>query len=457
MLTDFAGVLRQNALVQTGDSVLVGLSGGGDSVVLLDLFRRLAPTCALTVRAAHLNHGIRSDSQQDVEFVRNLCRKWNIPLDVAGCNVPALAAGKGVGIEAVARAERRKFLLQTAADHDCRVIALGHHRDDQAETVLHRLLRGSGVTGLAAMQLQIGPWIRPLLSFPRERLRHYLAGRQLLYLEDQSNADLAFTRNRIRHQLLPLMRSFNPRIDDHLWRLSRQVHAEEAFWNRETDHLLHEISDWEEGGLVLDRPRLRELHPAVRRRLLRRALAEVRGGLLQISARHLKDFEIFVLSEPPQGELHLPKVWIGRRYQHILLRTGPPPQPAPFALELPGPGSYVLPGGEKLGVSMVARSGDEDTSLVEFDAAAVHFPLTVRTFSPGDRFRPSGSGGSKKLKDFFIDQKIDRWTRQRVPLVFGHELLWIVGMRRCEGLRPRAEGPILQLRILPGENRREPF
>lgn len=447
----FFKVLSENDLVRPGDRVLVGLSGGADSVALLHLLLEAAGTMRFSVRAAHLDHAIRPDSDNDAAFCGRLCRDLGVPLTVERIDVPALAAEGGAGIEETAREIRRDFLQRTFAARDCRIIALGHHRGDQAETFLHRLMRGSGLSGLAGMALRSGPFIRPLLSFSRKELFGFLEECGHAWVEDPSNGDPAYTRNRIRHQLLPLMGSFNPRIGEHLARLSTRIALEEDFWGKEAQRRLEGMVRPGKDGLRLDRKGLLSLHPALRARVLRVALGRVRGNLLGISAVHIETVD-GLLAGGSQSEAHLPGAWAACRYGHLWLRPSAPEAQGPFCIAIPGPGTYLLPGGGGLRIDLVEASRGESPEAVEFDPRRAPFPLKVRTFRPGDRFRPSGMDGSKKLKDFFIDAKVDREVRGGLPLLEGEEILWVVGMRRCAGRRPApGDRPVLRAVLTKSE------
>lgn len=447
MDTEFISVIKEHRLVLPGQKVLVAVSGGPDSVALLTLFQRNAETLGISLQVAHLDHQIRRESSDDALFVARFCAELGVELITAAVDVVALAREAKEGLEAAGRRARRAFLLETAERYGCARIALGHHRGDQAETVLHRLLRGSGVSGLSAMALQQGPFVRPLLFFGREQLLAFLATQRLPYRVDESNRNLAFTRNRIRHELLPLMQRYNPRIEEHLVALSRRVSVEETFWREQESLGLSAALLPADGEVQLDRQALLALHPALRIRVLRRALEALRGDLQEISAEHLESLGALVVSERPQGDLHLPRAWIGRRYERLLLRPVAPELLPPFAIDIPGPGSYELPGGGRLLFSIEVSGAQESRQVVEFSAASIAFPLKVRTFQPGDRFRPCGQGGAKKLKSFFIDAKIPREERVRIPLLLGPELLWVVGVRRCAGYRPAGSGEkVLRIR-----------
>ncbi len=435
----------RHSLPEAG-GVLVALSGGGDSVALLHLLLHLAPHFSLQVKAAHLDHGIRAESGRDVEFVRQLCRKWKVPLTVEHLDVPRLARERGQGLEEAGHELRREFLQRTADSLGCDYIALGHHRGDQAETLLMRLVRGSGMTGLAAMQPLNGRLIRPLLDFSRKQVEDYLKAIGQNYLQDASNDDLYYTRNRLRHRVLPELAELNPRLEENLAALTRRISFEEDFWQQKVKEALCAVRTLGEGELWLDRPAVLKLHPALRARVLRQALQDVRGDLRGIGAVHVEALEKLLEAAAPQAEAHLPGAWGGRRYERLWLRPAPPKMTAPFSVEVPGPGEVQLPDGRRMLFSLESVPQGESLLAVEFPAHLVPFPLTVRSFRPGDRFHPCGAPGSRKLKKFFIDAKIERETRASVPLLEGRQILWLAGLARCQQWPcAEGEGPVLRV------------
>ncbi len=431
-----------------GERLLVGVSGGPDSVALLHILHVLSGALPLCLHVAHLDHSLRCASAADAHFVSELCRGWNLPLTSRRIDVRSEARRLGVGLEEGARLVRRAFLEEVASAHGCRWIALGHHRGDQAETVLHRFIRGAAVSGLAAMAPCTPPYLRPLLGFGRRQILRYLGEHGLRWREDASNDDPAFTRNRLRKEILPLLAEINPRIEEHLFRLSRRVALEEDYWRGEEDRALAQLRRRSDSETTLDRAKLLQLHPSLRLRVIRRAVLEVRKHLEGIGAVHLESIERLLLGPKPQAELHLPGIFIRRRYERLSLSVLPSPCAQPFIFEISLPGRFLLPDGRMLQAELLPASLGEGRDCVEFDAAAVSFPLTVRSFRPGDRFHPSGSPGGKKLKDFFIDRKIDATLRSSLPLVVSEEILWVAGVRRCHGRRPLVDRPVLRLSLI---------
>lgn len=441
--------LDATGMLPAGSRGLVAVSGGADSVALLHLLHEAAEARRLNLHAAHLDHALRSDSPADAAHVRELCSALAVPLSVARIDIAALARAGTGGLEETAREARRTFLRETAQAHGCEWIALAHQRDDQAETFLLRLLRGAGTTGLAGMRPVDPPFVRPLLDFSRVELVEWLAGEGIAWREDASNRDPAFARNRVRHELLPLLESYNPAIRLRLNELCRQLGDDEDDWATRSTAELQRMAELSEGECRLPCAALVEASPAMAGRLVRAALKCVRGDLRRLDAAHVNAVIALARGARPQGELSLPGAWVGRRYERLLLRRTPPRIVLQPPLAITAPGLYPLTGGRVLAVSLADGSHGEGRNSVEFCARQVGFPLQVRAPRPGDRLHPAGMTGTKKLQDLFVDLKLSVEERASTVLVFGGEqLLWVAGLRRCEGLRPTpAIGPVLRLEL----------
>lgn len=455
MLQRLEQCLRHDVSLPSQATVLCGVSGGADSVALLLLLQRLAVSYPFTLHAAHLDHGLRPESADDAAFVVALCARLEVPLSSERIDVRALSVERGEGLEAAGRFARRRFFEATAAGLGGAHIALAHHADDQAETILFRLLRGSGIGGLAGMRPRVGPYIRPLLSFSRAELRGWLQAQGEVWRDDASNLDPTFSRNRIRHQLLPELQTFNPCLEEALCRLGAQVALEEDDWRQRVEAFICQQVQAGVDGEEVPIAALQALTPALRRRVIRELLVRARGDLLRIDAVHLDLVDGLMDGARPQAEVHLPAAWVARRYDRLLFAARVP-ECAEFSLQVEGPGDYPLPDGSLLQVALVdAVPADECPLTACFDAASVPFPLLVRAMQPGDRFQPSGMQGRKRLKDYFIDARIDHETRRRTPLLFsGERLLWVAGRRRCEGDWPRSGEPVLKMSYQSTKNSR---
>jgi tRNA(Ile)-lysidine synthase len=449
----FHKTLLLSGCIPTGSHLLVAVSGGADSVALLRLLHGLAETLNLSLEAAHLDHGLRAVSRDDAAFVAQLCHQLGVSLPVARQDVAEIARRRKGNLEEVARDVRREFLEATAKERNCDLIVLGHHAGDQAETFLMRLMRGAGTAGLAGMRQVDGRIIRPLLSFHHEELVTYLEEGGFAWREDASNIDHAFTRNRIRHQLQPLLESFNPNITSQIAGLCEQLRLDEDFWSELANRTLTELGTRVDGGYSIQRGALAGLAPSLASRVIRAALHEIRGDLRSITATHIGDVLQLVCAGPPQGELHLPGSWVACRYEQLLLYREPPGVVAGLELVLDGPGTYPLPDGRRLQLSVSDHASGGNHAAVELDASTLQFPLTLRHCLPGDRFRPSGMDGTKKIQDFFVDLKLAMEDRKKTLLLVEKEtILWIVGLRRCEGWRPVAGKPVLRVQIVQKES-----
>jgi tRNA(Ile)-lysidine synthase len=402
---------------------VVALSGGADSVSLLDVLASLAAAGAFRVVAAHLDHGLRPDSAADAAFCEDLCRRRGVRLRAGRADVRARAARDRGGLEDAARAERYAFLRSVRESEGAVGIAVAHTRDDQAETVLLRLLRGSGLSGLSGMRARSDDLIRPLLGFGREDVIAHLRARGLSWREDPTNADLAIARNRVRGELIPYLEAhFNPRLRETLARTAAVLAGEADL----REGLAEPASPLGDGPRVtLPRGRLSAVPRAAARLRLRRAL-DAAGGLRGIGLLHVERILDLAVREGSSGRrIALP----GNREAAIHfdeVRIGPArPPAAAFDLPLTVPGEVVLPGGDSLSARpargpAMARGASAVVAVPEGD-------LAVRTRRPGDRVESAGRDMS--LKRFLMAQGVPAGERGLLPLVAaGPRVVWMPGL-----------------------------
>jgi tRNA(Ile)-lysidine synthase len=431
-----AQALRGLGHPSAGDRVVVGLSGGADSVALLHVLAALGGHRGFAVVAAHLDHGLRPDSAADAAFCRDLCETLRIPFRTLRADVAARRRAEGGGLEEAARRERHAFLHAVKAEENASWIALAHNRDDQAETVLLRLLRGAGGLGLSAMRPRAGDLLRPMLTLSRRDVLDHLAERSLSWREDPSNADVAIARNRVRHELIPyLERHFNPAVREALAR-SAALLAEDA------DVLAAGA------GETLTVTGLRSVPRAVARLTVRRALQGA-GGLRGVGLTHVDAIVDLAATEAPSGRrialpgdreavFHFDEVRITRRRAPA----------SPFSLPLTVPGAVALPDGSRL-VARAAR-GPAGASAAADVVAVPDGPLEVRTRRPGDRVRASGRDVS--LKRFLMDKRVPAQDRESLPLLAaGRRVLWVAG-QRIDGA-DAAEQRFVRLELLAADGR----
>jgi len=441
----FRDTITRHSMLQPEDRVLLAVSGGPDSTALLSLFGDLAEEMRLDLHVAHLNHGWRgAQSARDAEFVRRMAFRRGMPVTVGQVKPSTWSARRGrqSSREAIGRDLRMTFLLETAQQIGARRIALGHTRDDQAESFLLRLLRGSGTRGLAGIYPVVdGVFIRPLIDVRRHEIMSFLKARRLRYRIDPTNRDTQLTRNRVRRRLIPLLqRDFNPAVIDALSHATEILRDEETYLEEVAAAAYETLVDRSGPGVALRTSRLRDLPAALQRRVLRMALAEVRGDLRRITLPHVEKVLQMVRETRGPRSLNLPDALL-LRLEGGLLRIG---APAPGKNDLGGPcrealcpvpGAISLPSLDlHLRARLVPVDGlhaalqDAGSNRAFLDADLLPGPLLIRPRRTGDRFVPLGAPGSRKVKSFLIDRKIPVDERGMIPLVLsGDRIAWIVG------------------------------
>lgn len=454
-----ARFIGERRLFMPGDTVIIALSGGADSMALLDILVNL-PQLRLKLVPAHLNHLLRGEeSGGDELFVRQTAERYGLTAEVSRVDVAGAAAAARLSLEEAGREARYDFFRKLARKYGAASVALAHHRDDQAETVLLRLLRGSAGSGLAAMRPKGGDglFVRPLLDVSRGEIEAYLLKAGIPWREDGSNSDIRFLRNRIRHELLPLLRGYNPRIAESLGQTAAALACDEELLCAVTAGAFGRCVTSAGDARIVDLGLLGSEHRALRPRLYRLAIAEVKGDLRRISFSHIAAVEKLVAAEPPNATLDLPGgVLVVREYGRLLFSpvgSRPVPPEDHFSLRIDGAGGYRLPDGRSLVVEEFPslpegwRSQGRNTLWVS--ASAVPLPWEVRYFCAGDRFHPLGMTGEKKLKDLFIDRKIPREERGRIPLVLsGGRIFWVGGVQPAAVVGGVAEGTgVMRLRL----------
>ena len=455
----------------TESMLVVAVSGGPDSVALLHALLSLSATANLRLHVAHLNHNFRGEeAEEDARFVANLAQELGLPATVEKADPIAYQRDSGISsFEEAARELRYGFLSGVAADDKPAAVALGHNADDQAETVIMHIIRGSGLHGLKGME-ELSTWrsrdgasqvalFRPLLQVNKAETADYCHRRGISFREDTGNLLSRFTRNRVRHELLPALRSYNPRIRDALVRLANLASLEVDYLDKEVSKVWPSVAGREQDWLTLDSNLLASLHPLIARLVLRRAYEQVAGDTRRLQEVHVEDMAGFLDSRAGRV-LDLPRgLRLHAGYGRLLLGKGlevPCPLPTfegEHLLDLPTASGDVatdLPGWT-VTAQRVTLSGPEPTdpftAHVDQDAISSG-PLLVRTRRPGDRFQPSGMQATKKLQDFFVDQKVPRSWRDRVPLLVADRgIAWVVGYRVAEwaGARPDQDREVLQL------------
>ncbi len=425
-----------------GDGVLVAVSGGVDSVVLLHVLRELADELRIALTVAHLDHGWRGEaSAADATFVESLAAEAGIPVISKRIDETTLGAHDALGREERARAIRRSFLVEAAAAAGATKIALGHTATDRAETVLFNLARGTGTAGAAGIDAVNGPIVRPLIDLTRVAIEAYARERGLTWREDATNEDVSFARNRIRHRVLPELTEINPRVIEAIGRAADlaadAAHVETYLASRLWDDVL--VCE-ESGDVRLSRPALAALSVPIRRIVLREALRRVRGDLTGIGREHAQTLAERIDTVDGHADAHLPGLFARVDRETVSLSSSPFPSTSTWEQSI-GTGRTTLPE-RRLSIDLeildrtACRIEPVDRSVEVADADRVSFPLRLRNRRIGDRFTPLGMERPIRLKAFLINEQVPFSDRDELPLLCDCEkIVWVVGLRLSNDVR----------------------
>jgi tRNA(Ile)-lysidine synthase len=476
--------IQRYSLIPHKELVVVGVSGGADSVCLLHVLAKCQKKLGIKLHIAHLNHQLRgAESEADAEYVSNLAGSLGIPSTIDRQDVAAYRTERNCSIEEAARQLRYAFLARVAREVGANRIAIGHTRDDQVETILMHILRGTGITGLCglapcspmAYDRQGMSWlasplslrakrsnllvIRPLLDITREETTSYCQEHQLDPRIDSSNLSPSFFRNRLRLQLLPLLRQYNPSVDQALLRLADIAKEDNALIEQQASGWWDEVARQENNAIYLNRKQIASLPIALQRHLLRASVTKLAGDVRDIEASHIEAARS-LLNKQASKRISLPHGFICQGgYDELVIASPPsviaseawqsqlPPCPFPplsdeFPLKVPGktvfPGWKVIASIVRERAASLSSQGTLSTSertyqgnlVAHFDLHKTGTELFIRQRQPGDRFQPLGMSMPKKLYEFMVDAKIPRSWRGHIPIVCSpQQIIWVVGWR----------------------------
>jgi tRNA(Ile)-lysidine synthase len=440
-------------LLRRDGRVVVALSGGADSVALLFALREIGASEGFqVVGAAHLNHQLRgSDADGDEEFCLRLAAELDVPLHVERRDVAALARAIGVSVEQAAHDARHEFYVRAASDFDADAVAVAHTTNDQAETFLLRLLRGAGPRGLSGMHPRSGIVVRPFLESSRAEIRSFLAASRIAFREDATNDDRTIPRNLIRHELLPFLETrFSPRIVDILNREAAIAREDAAYLESAASAVAERLIVHAANTVEIAIDDLVAQPPAIARRVIRRAQQIASGGRF-VGFDDVEAVLLFAVSNVT-GPVDLPGHRVNRRGRRLVLTKSSgrraPDAPIEFSYELDIPGRVhvpeaacaisadvrAVPSGQSA-TRLWALAGRSDEVVLEGDRLTR--PLAVRNRRPGDRFRPLGLAGRKKLQDLFVDAKVERAIRDTIPVIVDSagRIVWVAGHAPADEFR----------------------
>ena len=426
-------IIRQEGLIAEGDKILVACSGGIDSVTLLFVLREIGHELPIGLGVAHVNHLLRGlESDRDEDFVRGLADRFSIPCYVKKINVSHEARNSGKSIQHAGRDIRYSFFAEIADTLHFDKIAIGHTLDDQVETFLLRIVKGTGIRGLSSIPMRRGRIIRPFLVTYRSTIEEYTKTRDISFVKDSSNEKNQYERNYVRRVIIPAMERLNPNVKDKIFALLKDTTAINMFLEREADVFINEKKSYENDDITIDAESMQRLDEEVRYRVLFSLFQELEPSFLPLR-EHVRLVGKVLKGERPNLSATFPKgIYVKKTYGKIAFTKK--------REVLPVEGHYrVSPGRntiESLGLTLEVNEMDEQSGPIPIAPNIAYFDLeklgglSVRTFKAGDRFVPFGMSQAVKIKDFFIGRKIPKEKRRRVPLLLSnHDIIWVVGYR----------------------------
>lgn len=431
MLAKVTKTLKKYNMLTQGEKVVLGVSGGADSIAMLYTLNELIDY-GLELIVAHLNHGIRGDeASRDANFVKETAKSLGLTYAYGEVDTLKYKDEHGLSVEDAARTLRYKFFDQVIGKHYATKLATAHTLDDQAETVLMRLIRGSGSKGLSGIPPVSNQIIRPLIDTSRSEIEEYLKSKGIKWVEDSTNKSDEFLRNKIRHELIVQLEQYNPQIKETLSRTSDILRSEEEFISSEALKYFENVFSLNGSELVGDLKNYRSIAKPLRFSLLRAAIEKINLSLKNISSVHIVSADDFLLSEAASGEIEFPDETVIIKGYDTFLATKKSELEHEFSYLIQSEGKWGFP---ELEVEVSILNSDtldeNDESVAYFDSKAVELPIEVRNFKPGDRFCPLGMVDSKKLQDYFTDIKLPKFLRSRVPIfITKGEIMWLGGIR----------------------------
>lgn len=451
MLDKVRNTIRRFGMLNSGDTVVIGVSGGVDSVVLLHILVKLSEEYKLSVIAAHLNHGLRGkESDRDEAFVEELAKKLGVKFTSKRVDINSLLK-KGDSLQDIAREVRYAFFEDAAKRYTADKIATGHNLDDQAETMIIRFLRGAGLNGLSGILPKRGKYIRPLLDVSRKEIEEYADKNRLKSVRDSSNKSTKYLRNHIRLKLMPALEHYNPRLKNDMARLAHIIAKDEEYLADKAKGAYKKcMKDQGKSTVSFHLKKLIGLHDAIKARIFFMAVEELLGSSKGFYSYHVEDFFKLLTNNAPNVSINLPhNLTLYKEYDVVTIEKG---QGSSASGGAKGQGALfekVLKINAKTAV--IADSGlritefrtellttsdlrpPTSSNVAYFDYDKLKRPLIVRNFRPGDRMVPSGMKGHKKVKELFQEKKIERRRRGLIPIVVsGDKIIWVAGIRQTE-------------------------
>lgn len=433
MKDKFLNNIKNYNLIKKGDSILVGYSGGMDSSFLLSLLMEIKDEYELKISAAHLNHLVRGDEAlRDENFCRQQCKKYNIPFYSERKDMHGLAEELGISKEAAGRKLRRDFFNRIIKENNIKKVALAHNYDDQVETLLMRILRGTGIDGLAGISYKNEKYIRPILNIRRCEIEEYILKNNIPFVEDSTNKESEYHRNKIRNDLLPLLeREYNPNISEAIFNLSEIAKIESDALENLTNNKFEKVAEIKNGKGILNIKKFHDVDRGVRNRIIRKMFEELTGNLMDLSMENV--YEVLDLSYGETGKYidNINGLKIRNSYGELIFEKEVKNVNPNLYIELKM-GNNIIHGDLVLKILESTEPSFLDNEIT-IPKEVIKDKLVIRNRKNGDRIRPIGLNGTKKLKDIFIDKKIDRELRDSYLVISDSEkIFWVKDLVKSE-------------------------
>ena len=413
--------IKEKNLIQTGDKLIVGVSGGADSVYLLFVLNSLKQEMNLSIIAVHINHMIRREAVDDQKFVEELCGKLSIPCEVFEIDVASISKSRKMSLEEAGRKARYDVFFKMMKKYQADKIAIAHHQNDQAETFLYRMARGTGIYGAGAMKAEDGKLIRPLLCIKKEEIINGLQQNGQSWVEDASNQEDEFARNQIRNQIIPRLKKINDHVVEHIGLFCDDIQEVTMYLTKQIEDAMSKCARKIVRGYEIDCDQLFKQNIWIQKQIIKKVIEETAGKKKDLERRHVND--LILLSQNETGKrISLPYDIIAEKnYQYIKVQKGN----ISDREEIKGSFSYE----EVMDLANIVEN--DCTKIIDYDRIETGIQLRCR--KPGDFFTFGKENKKKSLSRYFIDEKIPRRLREEMPLVAdGSHIVWIVGRRVSE-------------------------
>ena len=429
MIKRFKEIIENYNLIEKNDTIIIGSSGGPDSQFLTYMLNEIKVEYNLNLILAHLNHLHRKEASKDENLVKETAKKLDIKFQIKRASMDEYARANKISSEDAGRRLRYAFFNEIAQKYPGAKIAIAHNKNDQAETMIMRMIRGTGIDGLCAMAYKSSNIIRPILSIEKREIINYLDQNSISYAYDKTNGENDYTRNYIRNEVIPKMENVNPQAVDNLYNLSEllknDLYIIESRVDEAYDYAIKSVNNY---NISFDKNRFESLDDSLKSRVLRRAILKLKGDLKDFSKENIDQF-LNVISLDNGKESVKDNLTFIKNYRTYDLYINQSIKLGKTS-ELLNIDNILNFNGLIFKATLDDKINENDKYTAYFDCDKIKFPLTIRYRQNGDKFKPYGMDNNKKLKDFFIDEKVDRNLRDKIPLIISNdEIIWIVGHR----------------------------